>query len=276
MAPQRIDLASARRDKSLAWRLCKITTASTEEAAPYKSTGDIYRGQYLDAETSREKDLAGVAVWTAHETRIGEWLLAAQTPFGHWEGVSCYGWAKAEYAEFGAFPDDYGLGETIGAAYAAAVTALYGRALVLPLSSGAEGALYSEVLIDKPADLYQCQLWRYGLRFDCSAYAGRVLRRVRVRRIAFAITAPTISSVPHQVGIYTADTTPATFGTWQTQDGVADVTDGGRGCVQIKCNVELKNYLFVSMLVNPSWTPTVGGDSPFYGQYITLGLEPEI
>jgi hypothetical protein len=245
MTAHRIELAQT-------WRLVKVTTASTEGAAPYTSEGDLYKGRWLDDSTERTKELSGLAVWTAHATTVGEWLLAAQTPLGHWEGVACYEWVRPEYESFGQYSPltDWGTGATAAAQYADAVTKIYGRSLIIP--SGAIEPMISAMVgftYDK------CALWRDGYRLDCTAYAGRTLRRVRVPSVRTYWTCD-FTDVPNQIGIYTSDTTPATFGTWQTQDGVVSFVDGGRGCVQLKCDVELKNYLFISMIIDPTWAPT--------------------
>jgi hypothetical protein len=76
--------------------MCKVTTASTEGAEPYTSTGDIYLGRYLPDDSARSKEFAGATVLTAHATAVNEWLLAVQTPFGHWEGVAFYDWWKPD------------------------------------------------------------------------------------------------------------------------------------------------------------------------------------
>jgi hypothetical protein len=90
---------------------------------------------------------------------------------------------------------------------------------------------------------------------------------------------PEMPTVPNQIGIYTSDTTPATHGTWQTQDGVVSFVNSGRGCVQLKCDVELKNYLFVTMLIDPTWAPTddvLGTDGSWVATQASLGLLPII
>ena len=72
----------------LEFRLAKVTTASTEEAAPYTSVASIYRGMWLDKETERAEDLTEAALWTLSPTSVDLWVLCVRTPFGHWEGVA--------------------------------------------------------------------------------------------------------------------------------------------------------------------------------------------
>jgi hypothetical protein len=83
-----IDLASKRRSTPLEFRLAKVTTASTEEAAPYTSVASIYRGMWLDAETERAAELTGAALWTLSPTSVDLWVLCVRTPFNRWEGVA--------------------------------------------------------------------------------------------------------------------------------------------------------------------------------------------
>jgi hypothetical protein len=271
-------MATNRIDRAQTWRLAKVTTASTEGAAPYTSTGDLYNGRYLDDSTERTKELSGLAVWTAHATEVDEWLLAVQTPLGHWEGVAFFDWAKPEYVSCGQVNpiSDFGTGATAAERYANAVTTIYGRTLVIPDEAVSYGYIASQ--IDFTTNGY-CLIWRSGLRFDCAAYSGRILRRVRVPLVQTISEPAELSNTPNQIGIYTSDTTPATHGTWQTQDGVVDIIGSGRGCVQLKCNVELKDYLFVTMLIDPSWAPTddvIGKSGAWVGSLISLGLEPVI
>jgi hypothetical protein len=82
-----IDVTAARRQKSLEFRLAKITTASDEEAAPYQSKASIYRGLWLDDSTARAAMLTGADVWTQGATTVDDWLLVVRTPFGRWDGV---------------------------------------------------------------------------------------------------------------------------------------------------------------------------------------------
>ncbi len=82
-----IDVTAARRQKSLEFRLAKITTASDEEAAPYQSKASIYRGLWLDDSTARAAMLTGADVWTQHATTLNDWVLVVRTPFGRWEGA---------------------------------------------------------------------------------------------------------------------------------------------------------------------------------------------
>jgi hypothetical protein len=274
-------MTAHRTELAQTWRLVKVTTASTEGAAPYTSEGDLYKGRWLDDSTERTKELSGLAVWTAHATAVGEWLLAAQTPLGHWEGVACYEWARPEYDSFGQYasPADYGTGATAAAQYAAAVTNLYGRSILIPDEAFESMIAASVSFLDG-----KCYLFRSGYRFDCTAFAGRTLRRVRVPYLRTYVQSPEITTVPNQIGIYTSDTTPATHGTWQTQDGSVSFVDAGRGCVQIKCDVELKNYLFITMIIDPAWSPTddvldPGGlrtEAAWVATYPSLGLLPVI
>jgi hypothetical protein len=83
-----IDLASGNRNHMLEFRLAKVTTASTEEAAPYTSVASIYRGMWLDDSTDRAAELTGAALWTLSPTSSGLWVFCVKTPFGHWEGIS--------------------------------------------------------------------------------------------------------------------------------------------------------------------------------------------
>ncbi len=83
-----IDLAPDRGNVPLQFRLAKVTTASTEEAAPYTSVASIYRGMWLDDETDRAAELTEAALWTLSPTSTDLWVLCVKTPFGHWEGVA--------------------------------------------------------------------------------------------------------------------------------------------------------------------------------------------
>jgi hypothetical protein len=85
-----IDLTSARRQRSIEYRIVEITTASDEVAAPYKSKGSVYRSRWIDGSTERAADIAGADIWTAFFTTVGDLLLAVQTPFGYWEGIATY------------------------------------------------------------------------------------------------------------------------------------------------------------------------------------------
>ena len=82
-----IDLASRNRNHMLEFRLAKVTTASTEEAAPYTSVASIYRGMWLDEETERAADLTDAVLWTRTAVAIDDWLICIRTPFGRWEGL---------------------------------------------------------------------------------------------------------------------------------------------------------------------------------------------
>jgi hypothetical protein len=83
-----IDLAPDRLNVPLQFRLAKVTTPSTEEAAPYTSVASIYRGMWLDDSTARAAELTGAALWTLSPTSTDLWVLCVKTPFGHWEGVA--------------------------------------------------------------------------------------------------------------------------------------------------------------------------------------------
>jgi hypothetical protein len=283
MAPQRIDLASARSDKSLAWRLCKITTASTEEAAPYQSIGDVYRGQYLDAETSREKDLAGVPVWTAHETRIGEWLLAVQTPFGHWEGVAFYEWVKIDQKGYMYAFGTSGVKATIPLAYATAYNALEVDSFQdLPESFGYVKTLDN---IRSSGGGYVADLERGVLRYDCGDYVGRRLMRVRFPYCRIDHLTDRLVGLNYRLGIYTSDTIPTTIGAWMTTNGEVTITEEPGAYTltdgQIKGDIELQDYLFVSVIIDEATSPTTTGRvrlmaSTLTDMRISLGLEPEI
>jgi hypothetical protein len=85
-----IDMTTAARQKSLEFRLAKITTASDEVAAPYQSKASIYRGLWLDASTNRAAILTDADVWTLKETAVNDWILVVRTPFSRWEGVSTF------------------------------------------------------------------------------------------------------------------------------------------------------------------------------------------
>jgi hypothetical protein len=65
-----------------------VTTASTEEAAPYTSVASIYRGMWLDEETERAAELTGAALWTRTAVAIDDWLICIRTPFGRWDGFA--------------------------------------------------------------------------------------------------------------------------------------------------------------------------------------------
>jgi hypothetical protein len=83
-----IDLAPDRGSVPLQFRLAKVTTASTEEAAPYTSVASIYRGMWLDDETERAAELTEAALWTLSPTSVDLWVLCVRTPFNRWEGVA--------------------------------------------------------------------------------------------------------------------------------------------------------------------------------------------
>jgi hypothetical protein len=86
----KIDLTPARRQRSLEYRIVKITTASDELAPPYKSKGSVYRSRWIDGSTERAADIAGADIWTAFFTTVGDLLLAVQTSFGYLEGIATY------------------------------------------------------------------------------------------------------------------------------------------------------------------------------------------
>ena len=84
-----IDLTSARRQKSLEYRLAKITEATEDLGPPYASKASIYKSRWLkETSTERNPDIEDAVIWTASATVVGQWVLAVQTPFGHWEGVT--------------------------------------------------------------------------------------------------------------------------------------------------------------------------------------------
>ncbi len=85
-----IDLTAKRNGRPLEYRLVKITTASDEVAAPYKSKGSVYRSRWIDGTTERAADVTGADIWTAFFTTVGDWIFAVKTPFGYWEGIATY------------------------------------------------------------------------------------------------------------------------------------------------------------------------------------------
>ena len=85
----KINLNTQPEKSPLQIRIAKITTASTESAAPYKSVGGIYRGLWInDTPTERDPIFEDVDVWTSNPVGSGDRVLVTHSPFGRWEGVS--------------------------------------------------------------------------------------------------------------------------------------------------------------------------------------------
>ena len=85
-----IDLAAKRYGRPLEYRLVKITTASDEVSAPYKSKGSVYRSKWTTGTTERTAELTAANVRTSFFTTAGDWVFAVKTPFGYWEGIATY------------------------------------------------------------------------------------------------------------------------------------------------------------------------------------------
>ena len=290
MFPKLIDLTTRGTGHTLAWRMCKVTTASIEGAEPYTSTGDIYRGRFLPDDSARAKDIEGVTVLTAHATTVDEWLLAVKTPFEHWEGVAFYDWVKIDQQGFMYANGGSTVQATIPLAYAEAYSALeIDEFQDLPIGFG---YVFSSDEIG-PGDVgYVASLARGVLRYECGSYAGRKLRRVRFPYCLIDAFTTKLAGLTYRLGIYTSDTIPTTIGAWMTSNGEVTITEGLGAYTetdgQIKCDIELQNYLFISVIIDEATSPSATGDILFtpsdysqrYPQYpvmrISLGLEPVI
>ena len=286
MAQKLIDLRPDNPNKSLIWRLCKVTTSSTEGAAPYTSTGNIYRGRYLDEETDRTKDIEGVSIWTAHATQGSEWLLAVKTPFGHWEGVSFYEWVKINQQ---GWMYAYGFSSSVEATTQAAYASAYSELEADTFQDLPPSSLYAEssdYIIDEDGG-YVSGLTRGVIRYECGDYAGRRLRRVRCAFIYISTFSTKLAGLNYRIGIYTSDTIPTQIGSWQTADGDLEITwDSGSDVQtygQIKCDIELKTYLFISVIIDEATNPSETGSvlmrpwdlNQVPPMRISIGLEPE-
>ena len=84
---QSINLASKVYREPIEFRFAKVTTASTESAAPYTSVASIYRGMWLGDSTARAAELTGAVLWTRTAVAINDWLVCNRTPFGRWDGL---------------------------------------------------------------------------------------------------------------------------------------------------------------------------------------------
>jgi hypothetical protein len=141
---------------------------------------------------------------------------------------------------------------------------------------------------------YVASLARGVLRYECGSYAGRKLRRVRFPYclIDTASGTPLIEGLTYRIGIYTSDTIPTTIGAWMTSGGEVVIATNLASAIetdgQIICDVELQDYLFISIIIDENISPSATGIAFFlpydfaqqYPQYpvmrISLGLEPEI
>jgi hypothetical protein len=268
--------------------LVKVTTASTEGAAPYTSTGDLYNGRYLDDSTERTKESSGLAVWTAHATAVDEWLFAVQTPLGHWEGVAFYDWVKVNQQGYMYANGVSTVQATIPLAYAEAYSALE----IDEFQDLAVSYVVSADEIRSDSGGYIADLARGVLRYECGSYAGRRLRRVRFPYVLIDSTLTPLTGLTFRIGIYTSDTIPTTIGAWQTSDGNVEIVDDGGAYTekdgQIICDIELQDYLFISVIIDEATSPAATGNriiapwdvSARYPAFpvmrISLGLEPVI
>ena len=84
---QSINLAAQPHKAPVEFRFAKVTTASTEDEAPYTSVASIYRGMWLGDSTERAAELTGAVLWTRTAVAVDDWLVCNRTPFGRWDGL---------------------------------------------------------------------------------------------------------------------------------------------------------------------------------------------